>query len=155
MARTRAAQLPRAFGPWPVDGLAKLSKEEEVAVWQRAATLYRRELLAVVVVDTLVQREIKEESTSFTGEYLPLSVWEARGWDPQRIKDTATADTIKPCARFGSRYKVVVESENQAERRQRIQDTASQGAQTPKFGIANHLNREPSKNHPQTGYLRT
>ncbi len=80
----QAQHASQLFGYWPVDLFIALPEQQQVAFW-RAETKGRLEIQNALVKEVVDQRE-EEERTSIGGKYLPLDVWERKGFDVAKIK---------------------------------------------------------------------
>ena len=107
---SKMVQLNRIFGGWPVKGWGEMSEEDEEEFWKEASGKKTKHLKELVVTKMAFQ-QIKTEETNFTGDWLPLQVWETRGYDAQRIKDTSTDRDHKAHPRMGEVYKLTLETD--------------------------------------------
>ena len=100
----RGTQLHRIFGRWPPANFATLSQNAQADFWKKAGEASNTAQLEDILVQTLTTQRIEREKTVVGGEYLPLSVYKQRGFDPERIKlmckDTEEHDVL------GTTYKL-------------------------------------------------
>ena len=118
---TRGTQLNRLFGSWPPASFKKLDSSVQAKFWQDAKEKACKDQLEELFVQTLTTSRIEQEVAQVGGEYLPLSVYEARGFDIKRIeahcKDTEDHKVLGTCYRVDIRggYSKTIEQLARAE----------------------------------------
>jgi len=85
---TKGTQLTRRFGKWPPEAFAKLPKDYQERFWRecREDNIGGGMDLEEKVVKTLLVQRIEVEESKVGGKYLPLSVYERKGFDVARIQ---------------------------------------------------------------------
>ena len=117
---TRYTQLHRHWGRWPPKEFEGLSADEKAAFWQQMGDAGSPEEQDEVVHNCLKNRVIESRMAGERGEYLPLSVYAARGFDATRIE--ANCKDTKEHAILGTTYRVDITFQSKHEERQRIQE---------------------------------
>lgn len=115
----KMVQLNKTFGAWPIPGWCDLPKEDEAQYWKELRTVSACNLKEKTVT-SLAHIQVKNESTSFTGEWLPLPVWKKRGFDDLLIARTSTEHDRKAHPRMGLVYKLTLEKDLLESARQKI-----------------------------------
>ena len=82
----RGVQLHRRFGAWPPAAFASLGDEWQEQVWKDARNKTSGARLEEHVVDTITRQRVEKEETSVGGKYLPLSVYDKKGYDIKMIE---------------------------------------------------------------------
>ena len=80
---TKRSTLSQLFGKWPVDHFASLSEEHQIAFW-RAETKGKQQIKEALAEQVTEHRETLEKTTT-GGTYLPMSVLEKHGFDPEAV----------------------------------------------------------------------
>ena len=83
---TKGTQLYRLFGTWPTDSFKRLHPDVQTRFYQQAKDKAGKQQLEELLIHTLTQVRIEQEETSVGGEYLPLSVYAARGFNVSDIE---------------------------------------------------------------------
>ena len=112
VCNTRCVQLTRKFGSWPIAGFEGLSEEAKTEFWNDLKSCQGMGDIEKLVESSITTVTTSHQATNFGGDWLPLSVWSQRGWDPEEIKKTANATNSKPHPRWGMVYKIVVEHDS-------------------------------------------
>ena len=115
----KMGQLRRLFGAWPIPDWEMMCKEDEAEFWKHAKTELKGKLKELVVT-SLATVQVKSESSNFTSEWLPLTVWGQRGFDVKMIKDTAGPKDKKEHPRMGWLYKLTLEHDLVSSAKQKI-----------------------------------
>ena len=105
--KTKTTQLWRAFGSWPVQAFESLSEEERTEFYNKIKGLDAVNAVAEAQ-DMIDKVESHAEYYSDGGEYLPLSVWKARGFDPEAIAKHSLPEDIRVHAVLGETYRVKI-----------------------------------------------
>ncbi len=96
--------LRRRFGQWPLDSFAGIAEEKRVAFM---ITLDGMSSSAMATeCEKFISSEEHEEYYQDGEEFLPLSVWAKRGFDPDRIFAKAAPNDIKEHSVLGLTYRV-------------------------------------------------
>ena len=74
------SRLRRLLGTWPLDEMRDCSEQDTFEFYRRAAATAGSSELKVQVKHVLKQAIIKRKVNRNLGEWLPIGVWEARGW---------------------------------------------------------------------------
>ena len=82
-------KINRAFGSMPEE-FKKLTKEDKAQFWLDAADLSQNDLAKHV--EEYIEK-ISEEKDKMAGDFLPLSVWAAKGFDAKLIEENSTEAT--------------------------------------------------------------
>ena len=129
-------QLRRHYGHWPSGGFSLLSPEVQREFYSAARDAGQD--ATVSAAETLVQREVMEESFAEGGQYLPLSVWSHKGFDIGPIEKNSRPDDVEwheQCECFVYRVRIkskvqkrsrVIERESRRERRQPVRLAAEE-----------------------------
>jgi hypothetical protein len=97
-------QLRRRFGKWPLDSFAGFAEEKRVAFM---VTLDGMSSAAMATeCERFISSEEHQEYYQDGGEFLPLSVWAKRGFDPDRIEAKALPSDIQEHSVLGPTYRV-------------------------------------------------
>jgi len=128
---SKMVQLSKVFGTWPIPGWCDLPKDDESKYWKDIRHLSKGSLKEKTVT-SLACMQIKTESTSFSSEWLPLSVWSTRGFDAKQIELTSTDRDRKRHPRLGMIYKLTLEKDLLESARQKIYQKLLEGADSTK-----------------------
>ena len=103
---TRNVQLTTAFGTWPSDSFKKLSADEQAAFMNEARKCSTASDV-VVKAENLLER-FEEQSNHYVndGEWLPLGVWAARGFDATAIEMKTPKHDVMVHSVLGKVYRV-------------------------------------------------
>ena len=95
----KRASLSRHFGSWPIPQFDLFNEDQQTNFWRFPSSKLKD--LEFRLVQQATEISIKENSTSKQGEYLPLSVYAARGFPAQMIlqncKDFIEHDVLGRC----------------------------------------------------------
>ena len=72
-------------------GFQELSGEAKTDFFRSLTECQGGREIEAVVTDTTTTARTNHQSTDFSGEWSPLSVWANCGWGPELINDTANA----------------------------------------------------------------
>jgi hypothetical protein len=103
----KQAQLFRAFGQWPSQGFQQLSDQNKKDFMLSMHGTSGSEA-AAMVAELIQTFEIDQEYYADGGEYLPLSVWQTRGFDSARIEANTPERDRRVCAILGPTYRVKI-----------------------------------------------
>ena len=81
---TMSVSLHRIFGQWPLPQFRELSKAEQQDFFRSAGSDSKS--LESKVTDLLSRRLVERSHSQTTGKFLPLAVWERKGYDPAVIE---------------------------------------------------------------------
>ena len=113
------------------------SEAEKTQFWQDIKGITTRAEQEKMVVNSLSKTIIESRKAGEHGEYLPLSVYKARGWDIKIIEEQCK--DWKPCRMFGKRYNVEVEYRDKSEEerycREQIMKGISDNKKRSSFGL--------------------
>ena len=151
MCNSKAVALTRRFGSWPLPGFNDLSEADKVEFWRNAKGCPDGADLEKLVEKTITISRVNHRSTDFKGEWLPLAVWQSRGWDPEVIKQTATSLNSKADPRWGMVYKVVIESDSSGARKEQTQRDTAFAKHNAASATATGKSPEPTSQSGGTG----
>ena len=139
----KRSTLSQLFGYWPVDLFTALPEQQQIAFW-RAETKNRFDIQNALVKEVVDQRE-EEQRTSVGGTYLPLDVWEQRGFDVAKIKAQCKDTEEHPI--LGTTYNVNLKTVTKDEIRKQIWKDLfnASGAESAKKG-KDQKNKKKQKN---------
>ena len=101
-------KLWRKFGSWPPPAVRDMQQQERQQFY-KALGDNTTEDLSSLTVKTLVSIKVQSEEAKTGGEYLPVSVYEARGYHIQRIMEFCPHKKNDPV--LGEVYKVEITGE--------------------------------------------
>eukprot|EP00913_Durusdinium_trenchii_P025221 g23677.t1 len=84
--------LSRHLGSWPIPSFQGLSPDQQVAFWKRCDEIIQKQgkldygSIRAFLAISLAERQYEVAKAEFVSEYLPLSVWAKRGYDPDDVK---------------------------------------------------------------------
>ena len=122
---TRCVQLSKAFGSWPLPGFKELSEKEKTAFWQEAKSCQGGKALTEFAERKISSKTTSHQGTTTAGAWYPLSVWQAKGFDPKVIEETSTPQTRRPCPRFGMLYQVHIETDSYGSLNEKVQESSA------------------------------
>ena len=103
LCNSKGTQLSRVFGAWPPVSFKHLSPEAQESFWEAAKQCKDATKLEEIFINHLVKSRIEQEVAKSGGEYLPLSVYHARGFDTEAIRttcrDTEQHEVLGTCYR--------------------------------------------------------
>ena len=76
--------LSKLFVQWPIPGFKGLDEATQRAFWQSAGT--DKESLKKAVCEHVLNKSVERTYSDYSGPFLPLSVWEKRGYDVDRVR---------------------------------------------------------------------
>jgi hypothetical protein len=83
---SRGTSLHRLYGTWPPQRFQLLGKEQREEFWKKIAKERGRKGMVGLVTETIKVSKIDKFGHSTTGKYLPLSVYQAQGYDAAVIE---------------------------------------------------------------------
>jgi hypothetical protein len=101
-------QLRRLFGAWPPKCFAALPAGWQEQFWQDVEGKSGGAELEKFVIDAITLERVEQESTKHGGEYLPLSVYEQRGFCVADIESKCTDTEMHEV--LGKTYRVRIKS---------------------------------------------
>lgn len=104
---TKQQTLRRMCGEWPINEFSLLSVDDQQSFMSKLTGKSSTDI-ASILEETLERVENRCEKFSEGGSFLPLSVWERQGWDPETIKNKSRPSDIREDERFGLLYRVPV-----------------------------------------------
>jgi hypothetical protein len=105
----------------------------------------------IVRVQETSQVEEHEAFYEFSGEWAPLSVWKAKGYDAELIESKSLPQNRKSHPMFGTVYRVMVEGSGQrGSRKNRTEDRMTAKAKVPRTRASSsgHLMLEDRQHEP-------
>jgi hypothetical protein len=103
----KAVQLRRAFGTWPTSDFSLLGQEQRQSFMAAVADLSGPESVAKCT-ELILGKETHGEYYIDGGEFLPLSVWERRGFDITRIAEFSLPMDKRSDRVLGDTYRVKI-----------------------------------------------
>ena len=98
-------RMIRQFGT--LKNVLLISPEEQKQFYEQARSKNVHQLR--VLCDRVFKKyEVEETLTNHTGEFLPLAVWEKRGFDPERIRSDSRPEDRKVLPQLGECYQVKI-----------------------------------------------
>ena len=131
---TKAVQLTRIFGRWPPRSFQSLPSDFQEKFWRELDGKSGGAALEQHVIDTLTIKRIEEEQCSTGGEYLPLSVWKQRGFDPEAIQRQCRDTEMHPV--LGLTYRVNIKAVYSKAIERIIREELHQGKRKPVSAIS-------------------
>ncbi len=103
----KQAQLFRAFGQWPSQGFQQLSDQnkKDFMLSMHGTSGLEAAALATELIETF---QIDQEYYADGVEYLPLSVWQTRGFDSARIEANTPERDRRTCSILGPTFRVKI-----------------------------------------------
>lgn len=101
---TRITQLHRGFGTWPPPGFA-LTEAEKMEFFSSVRCASGKDVVTKMK-EFMETHHIQEAFYENSGEFLPLSVWAARGFDVNAIADKSDASDKKIHPVLGESFRV-------------------------------------------------
>ena len=86
VCNSKATQLHRAFGQWPTEAFQGLGEQDQQRFMQDVAALNPGKANAVYQ-ERLENTQEESSWWGSGGEFLPLKVWETRGFDQEDISN--------------------------------------------------------------------
>jgi DNA-directed RNA polymerase subunit RPC12/RpoP len=102
---SKATMLSRST-QWPVPEFQELSNEEKQDFWRKCATTSGAVALKGALVNAITHSQVNRVSAKLGGEYLPLSVYQQKGFDIKEIEAKCTDTMTHPI--FGTVYRVQI-----------------------------------------------
>ena len=98
--------LYNQFGQWPIEEFRGFTEEQQQNFYNNTENSKRS--LKSRLTDLMVKKLIEQKTSALSGEFLPLSVWEKKGWDPKQIEEGAQEDDKEWHAQAGWTYRVKI-----------------------------------------------
>lgn len=76
---------------WPMPGFPALEPQRQIAFWQQCGQIVKEQghlsyaRLRASLCMQLTEKKMEVNATKFSSEFLPLSVWEARGFEADKV----------------------------------------------------------------------
>jgi hypothetical protein len=104
---TKHTQLFRAFGQWPIPGFQQLSDQSKKDFMLSVHGTSGSEAAAIAseLIETF---KIDQEYYNDGGEFLPLSVWQTRGYDAAMIEANTPERDRRTCSILGKTFRVKI-----------------------------------------------
>ena len=108
----RCVQLHAKFGQWPPSEFKDMDKEEIHAFWSslKDSKFDKPAALEQFAVEAVSKVREKFEESKAGSDFLPLRVWETKGFDAKMIEDTTEPHNKKWHPNMGWTYRVPIES---------------------------------------------
>ena len=108
----RCVQLHAKFGQWPPKEFKDMDKEEIHAFWSslKDSKFDKPAALEQFAVEAVSKVREKFEESKAGSDFLPLRVWETKGFDAKMIEDTTEPHNKKWHPNMGWTYRVPIES---------------------------------------------
>jgi hypothetical protein len=105
----KCVQLHRVFGRWPPQSFRCLPDDWQATFFADIKHLPNAAMVESHVVHAMTLKRMESEEASCGGKYLPLSVWERKGYDPERI--VQNCKSVKELPDQGKVYKLNIVTE--------------------------------------------
>ena len=107
---SRITQLHDVFGTWPTAEFKRMSDEEQAKFFKDCGAIAKRDDLAEFA-KTMFEKFTVEAKVYYNGgEFLPLRVWETRGFDPVAIAASSDPSDVMEHKVLGTTYRVSIVS---------------------------------------------
>lgn len=103
-------KMTTTWGKWPTPEFAQFTPEQQQEFFQSAQKIKSSTELVKMVEAKLSQFSSKEFCWANGGEFLPLSVWQTKGFDSEKIKNTTPPEDIQVNPQIGTCYRVKIYS---------------------------------------------
>ena len=103
-------KLSSTWGKWPTPEFAQFTPEQQQEFFQSAQKIKGSTELVKMVEAKLSQFSSKEFCWANGGQFLPLSVWQTKGFDSEKIKNSTPPDDIQVNPQVGMCYRVKIYS---------------------------------------------
>ena len=113
-----SVKMTRALASWPTTEFKGLSDEEQTSFWL-ACKGKDTKFCIDQIANSIAASRTEYNKEKSTGEFLPLSVWQSRGWDPAEIEATADATDIQYVGNQ-LRYRVHIRSSEEGKTEQKV-----------------------------------
>ena len=120
--KNKRARLSKMFGRWPTPAFKKLSDELQLDFWRSDSTAGSD--MVVDLVNKVTEQRVMLEKDIQKGEYLPLSVYAAKGFDVKQIEATCSDTEVHPC--LGLTYRVDLHQVSHGEVRNTVENEITQ-----------------------------
>ena len=158
---TKGTQLTRKFGSWPPKSFARMSKDQQQSFFRecREQSISGGQDLEEKVVNTLVTQRLEIEEAATGGKFLPLSVYEKKGFDIKAIEaktlpsDKEWNKVLGWCYRVPIRslFSKTIEQQIRSELVQFSQDCRAQKAKKTSAKASRSRSRRRSKSQASRG----
>ena len=144
--QTKSTQLYRGLGSWPTSAFKALSDSDQQSFTQGLDGMDGPSAVARAK-EVLQNEEEHHEYYKDGGEYLPLSVWQNRGFDSELVRTKSAPEDKKPHPIFGEVYRVrILEVGNMG--RQGRKRVSNFEAQRDSRGSSSSANPNPAPQPP-------
>ena len=128
--QSKSVTLWRKLGSWPNETFAALSEDERRAFMAAIADKSVDDVMAAY--DELMEKyEEHAEVYADMGEFLPLSVWKARGFDIESIEANSKPANVRTCPVLGLTYRVPILSSGHEGRKGKKRSSTATAAAKP------------------------
>jgi len=104
----RVTQLSRAFGSWPHPAFKAMEPQDQIEFFQACATVHTQKDLKKLADEKFARYNNEEEFFEEGGKFLPLSVWQAQGFNTDHISQNSLPKNIKTCRVLGLVYRLPI-----------------------------------------------
>ena len=107
------SKISQTEGKWPTTEFLALSESEQATFYQQAAQEKNASKIVKMVHDAIEKYRVRENQWELGGQFLPIGVWVAKGWNRELIeKNTDPSDIIyTPQGGYCYRVKILATSE--------------------------------------------
>ena len=147
----RMVKLHRQFGGWPPEDFEDLMPEAQTDFWRTDANSPQE--LRKLVVDTLLKRRVESNVAARGGEFLPLSVYAARGFDVSAIE--RNCQETEQHIVFGKTYKVDIHSVCNRTLEEEVREKLLQKKSRPSCSSNQKVARSRSRSKGKTSRSRS
>ena len=108
VCNTRIVQLARAFSGWPTESFKGLDKEAKQLFMREIASAKGARDVLTKASKLLQSYEEHEEFYAEGGDFLPLEVWQSRGFNSDNILTRSKEANIRMCPVLGRTFRVPI-----------------------------------------------
>jgi hypothetical protein len=104
---SKITMLHRGFGCWPTPEFSGLNDAEKSAFYKSAQELGYKEMM-IKANSVITKHQSHEQFFERGGEFLPLSVWANKGYDPETIRTKSKPENKSSHEVLGDVYRVAI-----------------------------------------------
>ena len=104
---SKITMLHRGFGCWPTPEFSGLNDAEKSAFYKSAQELGYKEMM-IKANSVITKHQSHEQFFERGGEFLPLSVWASKGYDPEIIRTRSKPQNKSSHEVLGDVYRVAI-----------------------------------------------
>ena len=100
--------MSRRFGSWPIASFQTFDEQEQLQFYEDAKHAKSSDELLNKLIDHASRKNVEFERNTRISEFLPLSVWQKQGWNPEVIEREAQEADIQKVSPDDIRYRVTI-----------------------------------------------